>query len=379
MKNSIKKILLFHSSNDLYGSSKIFLKILDVLKDDYLIETIIPKGKSLSKKIISKKIKTSFHDVGIFRKKFINFFGLINRLVINIRYIFYLVNYIKKNRINLVYINTSVILSPAIAATICGIPTLLHVHETFDFKNPKFFIYGKILNLFIDYYFLVSKTVKTSWYSIISKKNFEIIENGFEFLPIFPKNRTSKKIIVSKVARIMPRKGIFEFIKISHLISKKIKNIEFHLYGDSLNEYVGYKNKLISYVRENKLGNTIKFMGFNENIQEILNKSSFIFHLPIETESLPTLLIEAISNKKPVIVSNNLGNLEVLENGNNGLVLELKSLVNDTESIIKYFLNKKKQSNNIKNAYSFAKKKYDLEIFNNKILSKVSLILDEKS
>ena len=90
MKNSIKKILLFHSSNDLYGSSKIFLKILDVLKDDYLIETIIPKGKSLSKKIISKKIKTSFHDVGIFRKKFINFFGLIKRFVINIRYIFYL-------------------------------------------------------------------------------------------------------------------------------------------------------------------------------------------------------------------------------------------------------------------------------------------------
>ena len=256
---------------------------------------------------------------------------------------------------------------------------MLHVHETFDFKNPKFFIYGKILNLFIDYYFLVSNTVKTSWYSIISKKNFEIIENGFEFLPIFPKNITSKKIIVSKIARIMPRKGIFEFIKISHFISEKINNIEFHLYGDTLNEYEDYKNKLISYVKENKLDNTIKFMGFNENIKEILNKSNYIFHLPLETESLPTLLIEAISNKKPVIVSNNLGNLEVLENGNNGLVLELKSLEDDKESIIKYFFNPKKQSKNINNAYSFAKKKYDLKIFNYKILSKVSLILDEKS
>ncbi len=340
---------------------------------------MIPKGKLLSQKIISKKIKNSFHDVGIFRKKFINFFGLVNRFVINIKYIFYLVNYIKKNKINLVYVNTSIMLSPAIAATICGIPTVLHVHETFDFKNPKFFIYGKILNLFIDYYFLVSSTVKTSWEYIISKKNFEIIENGFEFSPIYPKTIKSNKIIVSKIARIMPRKGIFEFIKISHLISKKINDIEFHLYGDTLNEYEDYKKKLISYVNENKLGNSIKFMGFNKNIKEILNQSNFIFHLPIETESLPTSLVEAVLNKKPVIVSNNLGNLEVLENGNNGLVLEFKSLVNDTESIINYFFNEKKQRKNIKNAYDFAKKKYDLKIFNSKILSKVSFILDEKS
>ena len=73
--------------------------------------------RCISSLILNKKdIKVSYHELGVLRKKYLNPFGLINRLVINIKAIKFLSNYIKNCSIDLVYTNTSTILCGGIAA-----------------------------------------------------------------------------------------------------------------------------------------------------------------------------------------------------------------------------------------------------------------------
>ena len=61
--------------------------------------------------LIKKDIKIEYLELGVLRKKYLNPLGLINRAVANIKAIAFLSNYIKDHSIDLVYTNTSTILS----------------------------------------------------------------------------------------------------------------------------------------------------------------------------------------------------------------------------------------------------------------------------
>ena len=83
MKNSIKKILITHSSNDNYGASKILISIVDIfIKNGYDIYLILPSNGPLNNNTIIKKTELTIINLGVFRKKHLNFFGLIIRFTI---------------------------------------------------------------------------------------------------------------------------------------------------------------------------------------------------------------------------------------------------------------------------------------------------------
>ena len=129
MKN--KKILILHSSNDLYGASKIFLQIIELLKrNGHQIHIILPDRGPLDKMISQiKGTHVSYCSLGVLRKKYLSPLGLINRLVANVKALKFLSKYIKDHSIDLVYTNTSTILCGGIAAKKNGVPSLFHIHE----------------------------------------------------------------------------------------------------------------------------------------------------------------------------------------------------------------------------------------------------------
>jgi len=66
MKN--KKILIFHSSNDLYGASKIFLQIIQILKNsEYEIHVVLPSKGPLDN-LINQNAHVCYHSLGVLRK-----------------------------------------------------------------------------------------------------------------------------------------------------------------------------------------------------------------------------------------------------------------------------------------------------------------------
>ena len=104
MKKSINKILLAHSSNDLYGASKILLNLIEFfISEDYEIHLFLSNNGPLNENPLIKKCKLNVLELGVFRKKYFNFFGLINRLYFIIKSSFLIKKYIIKNRIDLVY------------------------------------------------------------------------------------------------------------------------------------------------------------------------------------------------------------------------------------------------------------------------------------
>ena len=81
MKNSIKKILIAHSSNDKYGASKVLINIIDIfIKNGFDVYLMLPDNGPLNKIETIKKTNLKIINLGVFRKKYFTLFGLINRI-----------------------------------------------------------------------------------------------------------------------------------------------------------------------------------------------------------------------------------------------------------------------------------------------------------
>ena len=177
-----KNILLLHSSNDLYGASKIFLQLIDLfLSKDFNIHVVLPEKGKLDDLLNKKEITISYNELGVLRKKYLNPLGLVNRLVFNIKAIKFLSNYIKIHSIDLVYTNTSTILCGGIAAKKNGIYSLFHVHEIPKGNWLYEFFSGKIINRISHKVLAVSNSVKSHWLKYINEFKIERVYNGIEY------------------------------------------------------------------------------------------------------------------------------------------------------------------------------------------------------
>ncbi|WP_217562275.1 glycosyltransferase family 4 protein [Paenibacillus sp. GbtcB18] len=66
----------------------------------------------------------------------------------------------------------------------------------------------------------------------------------------------------------------------------------------------------------------IKFLGFRRDIPELLACSDIVFLLSTR-EGLPKALLEAMSASKPIVATNIRGNQDLVEDGENGYIVEL--------------------------------------------------------
>ncbi len=370
LKNSIKKILIAHSSNDKYGASKVLISIIDIfLNKGFEVHLLLPNNGPLNENKTIKKTKLSIIKLGVFRKKYLSFFGLINRFYYIIKSSLFIRKYLKKNQIDIVYVNTSTLISPAIASKFNRIRTIYHIHEIPSSNKLYYKFIATFLNKFSKDVICVSKSVYNFWISGGVKKNkARIIYNGFVFEDTIRKRLNNDRLVFTSVSRIIPYKGHTLLIELFHLLSKKNSKIHLQIIGDTLPEYQKYLDNLKLNIKKKGIDDRIKFSGFKNDINLILSNSNFLIHTPILADPFPTVIFEAIQAKTPVITNNLGGAYEILNNGKNGLIIK-NNLINDSvDEILTFIENHELQKENSERAFDYVCKNFSLENFEKKII-----------
>ena len=379
MISSKKNILLLHSSNDLYGASKIFLQLIDLfLSKDFNIHVVLPEKGKLDDLLNKKEITISYNELGVLRKKYLNPLGLVNRLVFNIKAIKFLSNYIKIHSIDLVYTNTSTILCGGIAAKKNGISSLFHIHEI-PRGNWLYEIFSsKIINRISHKVLVVSNSVKNHWQKNIDKDKIERVYNGILFEKTNSSNeidRNSDDYIITSVARLIPYKGHLYLIDIADELMKKSKKFKFLIVGDTLPSYAYYEKRLKQKVKNLGLENQILFMGFRNDISSILKQSDLFIHPAIAPDPLPTVLFESLYNNLPSVATNLGGAIEILDNGKNGLLIPYNDPKKAADLINEYYRNNKLLKKHLENSKKNFKINFSSKSFNKNILKEVNNLL----
>ena len=124
------------------------------------------------------------------------------------------------------------------------------------------------------------------------------------------------------IARLLKDKGILEFIEAIRIIKKNYNNAEFQILGaiSVANKTAITKKELQSWIDDN----LVKYLGTTDNVQEVI-KTIDCMVLPSYREGTPRSLLEACAMQKPIIATNAVGCKEVVDDGINGYLCEVKN------------------------------------------------------
>jgi glycosyltransferase involved in cell wall biosynthesis len=364
-----KKIAVFHSSNDLYGASKIMLQVVDILiKEGYEIHVFLPYNGPLNEILEVKKIKLNILNFGVLRRKYFNFFGIINR-IFKITSSTRIINkYLWSHKIDLVYTSTSIILAGAISAKLNKIPNYFHIHEI---PNNKIYlkIMGSIVSYLCSKVIVVSKSVEDHWKKYLKNTSISLIYNGINFksnrIDVSIKSNDFK---ILTVARLIPYKGHIYLINLARKLLIKHPNLMFLIIGDTFKGYEDYEKKLKTLANDYGLNDNVIFKGFKNDVSKYLESSSFLLHPSIDPDPLPTVLFEAVNSLLPIIATNHGGAVEILDNGKGGLLIPYDNLDLAVNLIEGYISNLDLQKEKKEYAYTYMVSNFSEKKFKENII-----------
>lgn len=143
------------------------------------------------------------------------------------------------------------------------------------------------------------------------------------FLPM-EKKQPNGLLKFCLLSRLLWDKGIEEYIEGAKLILEKHENVKFYILGkiDSKN------NKAVpkSYIEDWQSSGLIEYLGFSDNVWQHIREMDCIVLPSYYREGTPRSLIEAIAMGKPVITTNHIGCKEVVDDGINGYLCEIKNI-----------------------------------------------------
>lgn len=129
------------------------------------------------------------------------------------------------------------------------------------------------------------------------------------------KEASSKKLVITCVARLGPRKGHNHLFEALAHLKKYTANVEVLIVGDGqMRETLEKQKKALGL-------SMVKFLGSRDDVPVILSKTD-IFVLPTINDSLPISIIEAMHSGTAVISTNCGGIPELIKHNKTGIIVE---------------------------------------------------------
>lgn len=184
----------------------------------------------------------------------------------------------------------------------------------FSLKNSSkiFFQNEDDLNLFVNL-------------NIIKKNKADIIPgSGVDIEKFKPVNCKKKNDIFTflMVSRVVKDKGVLEYLEACKLLKEKGYKIECQLIGSFYLDNPTAISK--EYIKKYEEKDIITYLGVTDNIKDIIAKADCIV-LPSYREGTSRVLLESASMAKPIITTNVPGCKEVVDDGLNGFLCEVKN------------------------------------------------------
>ncbi|MFH1305136.1 MAG: glycosyltransferase family 4 protein [Candidatus Omnitrophota bacterium] len=269
----------------------------------------------------------------------------------NLRTLFALYGFIRKNRFDIVHVHSPVAgVLGRLAARLAGVPVIIYTAHGFYFhENMQAFKRSVIIGIerimgrfFTDMLLTQSREDRKTAFNegIIGKDKIEWISNGVDierFKPALPDKDLRSSLGISEqdkvigfAGRLVREKGIEELILAIGEVRTVIPEARLLIVGDTLksDRDTGIAGALKKIISDNALENSIIFAGFREDLPALYNIMD-VFVLPSHREGMPRSVIEAMACARPVIATDIRGSREEVVDGVTGRLVP----VADTRAI----------------------------------------------
>ena len=198
----------------------------------------------------------------------------------------------------------------------------------------------------------------------IPEENITVIKNAvkpfnrkiFE-IPEFKEAKEEGCILIGNIGRISEQKGMEYFIKAAQILYSKEPRARFYIIGSGEDE-----EKLKGFAAGHLPEGIVSFMGYREDIQNIISQLDFIV-LSSLWEGFPLTPIETFSAGKTIAATDVDGTSEIVKDGVNGLLVRPKDIQGLAAAMERLCSDTKLKENLEKNAAESFEKEFSFENF----------------
>ena len=386
------RILMLHSTSDLYGASRIFLQTAGILKDEGAkVYVFLSEKGPLSEALEAIDVEVHILRLGILRRKYINPWGIINRIYFTLKAAFSLKSFIKKHSIDLVFNNAASVFAGLIAANITKTKHIWHIHEIILTPKPFASFVARLMANNSNLNIYVSDATLKHWtrlnQSILTKNRAVKIWNGIQMkeadlIAVSKKNSwelpvNEEPIVIGMIGRINFWKGQVYFVEIANEILKSNKNVHFIMAGDPFPGYEFILDEIKSKIQFFKIKEHITDLGFQKDTTEFFNTIDILLVPSTLPDPLPTVVLEAMSFAKPVAGTQHGGIVEMIQDQITGIHIP----VNDPKMAAEKVLSILKQpvlKTMGQKGFEYLKQEFSPERYKSLILSSIEKTLHDQ-
>jgi len=301
-------------------------------------------------------------NLGIIRRQYFNFAGIINRFQKWRNAVGVLNEIIQSHQIDTIYSNTAAVLIGGYVARRNGLKHIWHIHEIIE--KPAFlhrFLAWRFRTT-ADQLIVVSKAVEQHWQHALPANKIVQIYNGIE--PIKPSiipdfkivfNIPTNVLVIGMAARIHYWKGQSYFVQIARALLSKMDSLSnpssqhnndstnqqeliqplyFVIAGDPFPGYEYLLEELKAQLKDPIFEGRVFYVGLVKEM-DVFYRSIDLLILPSQQpDPLPTVILEAMQYGIPVVATAQGGALEMVKENETGIFIPLDNAAVAAEKII---------------------------------------------
>lgn len=333
----MQEIWFFHSSNELYGSDRVLLEIISGLdKNKWRVRVILPDDLDyqplLSEKLLALGVQVESQPLAVLRRRYQSGSGLLKLGWLLLRSVPKLAWTMRRQPVRLVYTNTGVVLSGAVAAKLAGAKHIWGLKE----QLPP----GKIRLLLARLYSWLSATITVTSETVrhnlcasyaSCQDKIKVINNSVDTdrfqLQGATRSRiraelglTSEAIVAAMIGRVVQTKGPEVFIAAAQKLQPEFPNACFLIVGGAVPGEDFYVESLKEKVQQAGLAQVVRFLDFQPNIVPLLSALDVLVIPSLRPEGFGLTAVEAMAMACPVVAAGHGGPTETIEAGVTGLL-----------------------------------------------------------
>ena len=320
-----KRILMVHSSSELYGSDRCLGWIARELKRrGAVVHAILPFRGPLADQLTEDGVAVSITDPVVFRRSIMQPVPLAGMMLTAGPNIWRLKRYITNNRIDLVHSNTGVVIGGALAARLAGVPHVWHFREILSEFRRIWKLNEGLVALTSTAIICISETVAAQFAKAGNKRKISVISDGIPLPEAESKanSRGGGPFRVLTVGRLARYKGQDVLIDAVKILQDRRHDVRLKIVGDVFDRQVGFREELKRQVASLALEEHVSFEGFRKEVDSYYQEADLFVLSSRRPEGLGLVVLEAMAHATPVVATRAGAIIEIISDRENGLLVE---------------------------------------------------------
>jgi glycosyltransferase involved in cell wall biosynthesis len=245
--------------------------------------------------------------------------AMVTEILTNVPYLVRMVLLYRKLRLDVVHVN-NYSMEPILGACFLGVPVVYHLH---GFISPQLDGSGRRSFRHISAFVSISRAVtEAAVRAGIDRTRIHEIPNFVERMPEARPSPMPTAPAIGIFGRIIPWKGQMEFLSAAMHVLSQFPGLRVYLVGDASDGDPEYFEACRVLARASPYADQIEFTGRVSNVAVYYRKCTVVIHASILPEPFGMVLIEAMSEARPVVASIFGAASEIIQDGVEGYLVD---------------------------------------------------------